>query len=409
MLKETCSIFLTQDRIKKGSPCNYLIFGITVLCSLIAMNSSCRRDKPASAGVSSTDAPTIVSYPDQPSEPKFGLTFTKEVQVEREGWWPQGVLIDPNGRILVPSYRENKVFIFNKSGQELETLEFREGQGPGEFSRIELQVSPEGDLYIYDRLQQRLTVMDAKGQEVKSTLRFGEMRQVFALSPDGNYYFWVVRFRPGTKDVQDLVLTCFDTKGHLVHQIESVAFAPGKTDRSGKRVYGLYEPYGIYKFDRAGRLYVAVSDRYEVTVYSADGSPIRKMKMDTKPRKPTERDLELIQPFFSEFPKDRTVLLPPSQMPEVADILPLSDSSILVITFTPADDSNMLSADWFSPEGRFLCRVQIPGYYQWFKAFGPGASHARIEDDYLYTTESTSEAETDFVVKRYRIIRTEGK
>ena len=104
---------------------------------------------------------------------------------------------------MVPTYRENRIYIFDQTGHDLETLEFPEGQGPGEFSAMEPQLSPNGDFYIYDRRQQRLTIMDAKGREAKTILKFGEMRQVFALGPQGEYYFWVVHFRPGTKDAQE--------------------------------------------------------------------------------------------------------------------------------------------------------------------------------------------------------------
>jgi hypothetical protein len=159
----------------------------------------------------------------------------------------------------------------------------------------------------------------------------------------------------------------------------------------------------MFKLDPAGNLYAAISDKYEIRVYSPEGLPLRKIVKKAQPRGPDEKDLEIIRPLFSEFPKDRTVLLPPSQMPEIADILVLSDSSLLVVTFDSSKDSMTLSADWFNPEGRFLNRVQIPKYYLWFKAFGPGGSHARIVGDYFYAIAPTDETEHDFVVKRYKI------
>ena len=203
--------------------------------------------------------------------------------------------------------------------------------------------------------------------------------------------------------LKNLILTRFDPKGSLVREYESHPFAPGRTDRSGKRIYKLYDSYGIFKLDPAGNLYVAISDKYEIRVYSPEGLPLRKIVKKTQPRGPDEKDLEIIRPLFSEFPKDRTMLLPPSQMPEIADILILSDSSLLVVTFDPSEDLMTLSADWFNPEGRFLNRVQIPKYYLWFKAFGPGGSHARIAGDYSYAIAPTDETENDFVVKRYKI------
>ncbi len=387
---------------QKTSPV-FLIPSLAVLCLLTAFNYGCRQDSSSTTSMPSKDVPTIISYPDQPVEPDTKILFSEDIRIHHEGWWPQSVLIDSNDRIMVPTYRENRIYVFDQAGRDLETLEFPKGQGPGEFTAMESQLSPNDDLYIYDRLQQRLTIMDAKGREAKTLLKFGEMRQVFTLGPQGEYYFWVVHFRPGTKDVQDLVLTRFDSKGNLVREYESHSFAPGRTDRSGKRIYKLYDSYGMFKLDPAGNLYVAISDKYEIRVYSPEGLPLRKIIKKTQRRGPDEKDLEIIRPFFSEFPKDQTVLVPPSQMPEIADILILSDSSFLVVTFDPPKDPMTLSADWFSPEGRFLNRVQIPKYYLWFKAFGPSGSHARIAGDYFYAIEPTDEAENDFVVKRYKI------
>jgi hypothetical protein len=381
----------------------YYILGLAFLCLITALNYHCRQDSSSSASMTSKDVPAIISYPGQPADPSAKLLFSEDLRIRREGWWPQSVLIDPNDRIMVPTYRENRIYVFDQAGHDLETLEFPKGQGPGEFTAIEPQLSPNGDLYIYDRLQQRLTITDAKGGEARTILKFGEMRQVFTLGRHADFYFWVVHFRPGTKDTQDLVLTRFDSKGSLVREYESHPFSPGRTDRNGKRIYKLYDSYGIFKLDQAGNLYVAISDTYEIRIYSPEGLPLHKIIKKARPRAPDENDLKMIQPFFSEFPKDRTVLSPPAQMPEIADILILSDSSLLVVTFDPTKDPSTLSADWFSPEGRFLNRVTIPKYYLWFKAFGPGGSHARIAGDCFYAIEPTDEAETDFLVKRYKI------
>lgn len=408
MEQKTSPVFLVTSMGESKHKDSYLycVLSLAVLCLLTALYYRCRRDTSSTTSTPSKDIPTIISYPDQPADSSAKLLFSEDIRIHHEGWWPQSVLIDSNDRIMVPTYRENRIYVFDQAGHDLETLEFPKGQGPGEFTAMEPQLSPNGDLYIYDRLQQRLTIMDAKRREAKTLLKFGEMRQVFTLGPHGEYYFWVVHFRPGTKDVQDLVLTCVDSKGNLVREYESQPFAPGRTDRSGKRIYKLYDSYGMFKLDPAGNLYVAISNKYEIRVYSPDGLLLRKIIKKTQPREPNNKDLETIQPFFSEFPKDRTVLLPPPQMPEIADILILSDSSFLVVTFDPLKDPNALSADWFSPEGRFINRVQIPKYYLWFKVFGPGGSHARIAGDYFYIIESTDEAESDFVVKRYKIQKT---
>jgi len=88
-------------------------------------------------------------------------------------------------------------------------------------------------------------------------------------------------------------------------------------------------------------------------------------------------------------------------MPEIADIHILSDASLLVVTFDPSDNPRMLNADWFSPEGYLLSRQKIPRYYMWFKTFGPGKSHALFDGEYFYSVEATSEAEDDFVMKKY--------
>ena len=379
------------------------ILRFAVLCLLASSILCCRQESPSSATKTLEDAPAVVSYPDQPAAPGTKLLFKEDLRIHREGWWPQSVLLDPDGRILISTYRENKIYIYDQSGRESGTMEFPEGQGPGEFFSMEAQLSTNGDLYIYDRLQQRLSIIGLKDEAVKTVMKFGEMRWVFTIAPNGEYYFWIVRFRSGSKDIQDLVLSRFNGSAKLVKEYESYPYAPARSDQKGMRIYGLYAPYGIYKVDPAGNLYVAFSDRYEIRVYSPEGSLLRRIVNKTQPREPNEKDLINIRSYFSEFPKSQTTLIPPTQMPAIADILILSDSSLLVVTFDPSEDEGTLYADWFSPEGRFLSRQKIPKYYLWFKAFGPDRSHAVFVGDHFYAIEPTDETEDDFVVKRYKV------
>jgi hypothetical protein len=374
--------------------------GLLLLMSIALLN--CRRESPRAASPPMEKAPSVISYLDRPAEPRSKIIFREDLRIQHEGWWPNKVFIDVQGRILVSTYRENKIFIHDSNGREIRTMEFAKGEGPGDFSSMEPEFSANGNLYVYDRLQQRLTIMDIQGGPVKAVMKFGEMRWTFALGSHADFYFWVIKRQEGSGDTPSIVLSRFDEKGKLVKEYISYSYAAGGTDRSGKRLYNLFSPYGIFKMDKAGNLYIATSNKYEISVYSPEGLPLRRIINGTAPRKPTKEDVETILPFYSEFPKEQTILVPPQQMPAIADLLILPDSSLLVITFDPSNSSGLLAADWYSPEGRFLNRVQLPKYYLWFKVFGPDISHAVFEGDSFYDIESGDEKSDVFWVKRYK-------
>jgi hypothetical protein len=201
-----------------------LVAGMMLVFAILC----CRHERPAPASKSAQEPQVVVSYPSQPEVPAVKLRFHEDLRIHREGWWPQGILIDSAGRILIPTYRENKIYIYDPSGKEAGVMEFPVGQGPGEFSSMEPQLSADGDLFVYDRLQRRLSIIGLVDRSVKKVTSFGEMRWVFTLGPDGDYYFWVVRFRAGTKDIQDLVLSRFDGSGATGRRVRILCLRSGQ-------------------------------------------------------------------------------------------------------------------------------------------------------------------------------------
>lgn len=374
---------------------------IVALISVMAIGSCTKRG--TSPNSLFEDAHSIVSYPDRPARPNARLNFREDLSICHEGWWPNKILMDKGGNILVSVYRENVIYIFDHFGKELSNMQFAKGEGPSDFSAMEPELSNTGNLHIYDQVQQKLALISLKDGHYISGLKFSEMRWVFTLGKNEDSFFWVLKPGPASSDSRVLVLSQFNESGKLIREYDSYQFASGGENRGKKRIYRLFSPYGIYKVDHRGYLYVAISDSYEIHVYSPDGLPLRRMIMKREPRKPIQRDLDMILPYYSDFPKDETDLEAPEQMPFIADLFILPDSSLLVLTFEIPGDPSSISADWYDPDGRFLNRVQIPEYYQWFKPFGPGGSHAVFYGDYFYSIKEKEgdKKEDIFLLKRY--------
>jgi hypothetical protein len=93
----------------------------------------------------------------------------------------------------------------------------------------------------------------------------------------------------------------------------------------------------------------------------------------------------------------------PERVPLIADLFPLANGYLLVITFEKSDDVAFLAGDIIDNNGNFVARVKVPKYYNWDFLLAPARSKALCLGDNFYTIESDSDEEK-FWIKRYRII-----
>ena len=70
--------------------------------------------------------------------------------------------MDEEENIYVYMIKENVIHMFDNSGNEVYKKEFRRGQGPNEFFSIVPRYASDGRVFIYDRRQLRMAIMNNK-------------------------------------------------------------------------------------------------------------------------------------------------------------------------------------------------------------------------------------------------------
>ncbi|UCC40578.1 MAG: hypothetical protein JSV96_03790 [Candidatus Aminicenantes bacterium] len=377
-----------------------IIFLYLALLIIAALTISCQKAKNTKKSNEATELQVVVNG-DNPQNPDLSLKFEEELSLTKEGWWPSKILVDDEGNIYVSQVKENVIYKFDSQGNEILKKEFPKGQGPGEFVSMAPRLFSDGRLFIYDRRQLRMIIMNGK-YEIQNVLKFKEYRWVFQLDSEANMYFWLVKFLPRTKDANRLVLSKFSPSGELVQEIfehiwSAVYAVKGK---SIERKHPLYKPYGMYKLDSRDNIFYALSDKYEINVVSPEGKKLKIVVKKCRSRKITEKDVEKAMSFFPFASKPSSMIIIPEFLPYIADFFILENNYLMVITFENEYDKRTLAGDLFDEKGIFQARVEVPKYYRWFDLMGPGESNAVVKKKHFYTIEA-DEAEENFYVKRY--------
>jgi len=314
-----------------------------------------------------------------------------------DDWWPLSLLIDEQGNIYVRTGPEIVLRKFSPDGTEIARNEFPKGQAPGEFNGFDPCLSKNGNLYIADWSQRRLTVLDAsfKILELSKLKLYGF---IFRLDSRNNMYFLSVELLPNTTDRQKLVFTKCSPSGEpelRIHEYEWGLYR----DNNGIYHSDAFRTQLRYKIDSKDNAYYAVTNKYEIYVISPDGKVIKRITKKGKSRKLTQIEINSFEP---EKPNSRYVTDIPENMPYIADLFVLENDFLLVITFESGLDDNFLLGDLFDDKGMYLARVQVPKYYRWNYLIQPNIKGAVLKNNCFYTIES-DENEECFWVKRYKI------
>lgn len=334
----------------------------------------------------------------QPNSLKFRLEFNEELSLYKKEWWPIALLIDKQGNIFVETGPENILLKFSPQGEEIGKKVFPQGQAPGEFNGFDPCLSDDGNLYIADWSQRRLTVFDThfKMMGVSKLKLYGF---IFRLDSENNMYFLSIERIPNTTDRQKLVLTKCSPSG--IPLLRFHAYEWGQTrDSNGVYHSDAYRTQLRYKIDRGNNVYFATTDKYEINKISPEGKVVKRISKKGKTRKLSKEERESFQP---ENPNPRFVTDVPENVPYIADLFILDEDFLLIVTFESDKNEDYLLGDVFDNLGVYMTSVEIPKYSRWDYLMAPCKIGAVCKNGYFYTIES-DENEDHFWVKRYKII-----
>ncbi len=385
-----------------------IILLFCVLISLFLFNISCRKEKESQEG----DTEIIVNE-DAPQNPSLSLRFEENLSITREGWWPADVVVDDEENIYVFGEAENFIYKFDSQGNEIFKKVFPKGQGPGDFNFMDPYFSSDGKFYLFDKVPQRITILN-KACEIQDSTEIKGRRFLLRMDSKGNMFFFVSKILPipKTSEMVDKayikkVLTKYTPSGKLLNELFEFN-SPGVERRDREKMisyWPLFDTSGMYKLDSDDNVYFAMSDKYEINIVSPQGKLVKKIVKEGQSRKVTKRDVEILTPPTNGASPYKIKYIAPEHMPYITDFFILDNKYLLVITHENDYDEETLAGDLFDEKGVYQTKVNVPKYYGCFRytEFYGIKKKGLYKKNHFYTIES-DEYEENFCVKRYEMI-----
>jgi hypothetical protein len=341
------------------------------------------------------------------------IKFIEDLSISREGWYPSLLEIDDEGRIYVIETDFAKIYVYDKHGNEEYYKEFNQGPGPGDINFVDPAISSDGRIYIFDKKTQRLTIFKKDWERLETReLRkaLGKSCLFFNLDSRHIMYIWSQKhnFEEGVYSPTIALLKVSPQGKYLGEVIEYVDIDSKyalQESADKTRYVCLYPPFGIFKLDADDFGYYALSDKYEIIVISPQGEVVRKIIRTGKTRKVTHEDTQPLisgaTKALSKFGRKLEFIIP-DRMPAIADFFLFENKCILVVTYEGARDSGSLGGNLFDGKGNLLADVDVPIYARWGNwqmLFKKGAIY---KNKYFYTIEQDDD--DDAMVKRYRVV-----
>lgn len=178
------------------------------------------------------------------------------------------VVHDARGRYFVRAgFPVNRILVYDSDGI-LDSVWGRGGEGPGEYRSIRQLLMLRGDsLGVFDQVNARLTVVNADGSVARTQLlRINPYPHQIAQLADGSI---VVAGGENTAAATGYVMHVVRPDGSVSPAVSAETVDPYRPSAAQRRLAA------------AGMtVWAARPDRYEITEYAADGTPVRMLKRE---------------------------------------------------------------------------------------------------------------------------------
>jgi len=273
----------------------------------------------------------------------------------RENYWfgfLNSLAVDDAGRIYTLDPKDIRVRVFGPDGSLIRAFG-RQGQGPGEFSGPGgILVAPDGTIVVTDVLNGRISYFTPEGVHLKDTL-YGTYR-IADLAIDGRSNLIATHVQTPSGGQQTWEFSKFDRDLKPLLTIHSISI-PFKL-----RVVNLMPDRLFCAVAGEDRLAWMVSNDYAVEVVDASGKTVMKVVKDHDPQKFTAKDREkIIKSRFPATVPPQLELVFPDFFPAVSGFMTDDKGRIYVRTYE-TDDRGGVAMDVFDPAGFYIARFFVP-------------------------------------------------
>ena len=283
------------------------------------------------------------------------------------------VAADEEGNVYVLDRQLTEVSMFSAGGEYLGPVG-REGEGPGEYTRIgDVFVSRPGELGVVQRMPGRIVSVrtdGTPGTEIPVPEGFRSAPSYFYgadRAGDGLVVSarQMARMENGVRMTIAVVLIGADG-----HEIARFAERSQVRDPSTMEPHERDEAETVWAVDDEGYLYVSEDfDLYEVKVYAPTGQLVRTIRRDYEHRQRTEHEKDINTPRMQLRMRGggggRNIVGIPSETDrDVQAIYPRPDGSVWVLGSHGAFDvpeGVLVTVDVFDADGRYVRQLALRG------------------------------------------------
>lgn len=263
-------------------------------------------------------------------------------------------VVDDNEILYALDFKDRKIKVFDKEGKFIRSFG-EQGQGPGELDMpAGIHLTPDNKLLIEDALQRKLVYFTLEGTYL-SHVSFADRLALVNLlmGPNGHFLGRELKLE-GEK--MFFVVKKFDPELKPQFSIDQIEFAipvPG----SGNKI-DLMDMLSIYQFDSSGNIYYGRNIRYEIKVYSSDGTHLKSIQKEYDPQKVTEEDIEEI---LNRIPDVGPINVKelfnfPEKFPPFQYFTLDEEGRVFVRTWNKGKNQGEFITDVFDSEGRYIAR-----------------------------------------------------
>ncbi len=372
---------------------------------------SCSKKTEEGSTVEVIDGIEYIHNTETPLYPERKVVFEEESTIRSEDdegkiilFRPGWHLIDDEGYVYICDLQDLQIKVFDPDGLLVRTIG-QKGEGPGEFQNIgEIALLPDGRLLVLDWEGNRISLFGKEGEFIDSH-KFRNWSYDFYVATNTFYARDENIFGPETQ----LYVKAYDLSGNeLFSYGKFVSHHSLQIDEGGRRFSISPLPFDVYSIlagdQKNARLYHCLNDKYLIEVYDNNGKLFRKIDRPYKRIPVSGKDREdYLDGIRGISESDRALVDKNLEMPSVKNI---TDSMIVddlgnlwVETNEQKEEQGkMLTAfDIFNEDGIYGAKVWLDISQVSLGLFKNGKMYTRETDE-----------ETGYrVYKRYRVIWSE--
>ncbi len=289
--------------------------------------------------------------------------------------------IDNDGNVYIYDYVQSKISKFNKKGQFVGSIG-REGEGPGELGAVsDIYISSSGELIVTDRGNGKIVIFNKDGSLKKEIKIKFEFFKGLVLE-NGNFVFLQVEINTKKNQIER-VLNLYSSNFKKIKTLDKIEMFNPK----GSKIKGIRfnMPFSISK----GKIYTGNQERgYEIYVYDFNGNLSKIIKKEIKPIYTSEEyKKKFIDSLGELFSLIKEKLYFPKFLPPFHYFLSDEEGKLLVMTYEKGEKPDEYIFDFFNKEGICIKKYSIKDFST------PEGMRGKFKNNRLYCVH---EKETGF-------------